>query len=116
MVQMTIQVPDELEAKLRPIQRWVPAILSLGLGGFKTAASETAAEIIGFLSQNPTPEAVAGYHLSDRAQRRLQRLLTLNQAGLLGEGEQRELDEAEEIEHIMVMLKTQVTGALERAE
>jgi hypothetical protein len=48
------------------------------------------------------------FHVSERAQARLQRLLALNEAGLLGEDEQRELDELEQIEHIMVMLKAQL--------
>ena len=36
---------------------------------------------------------------------RLQLLLALSRAGLLGEIEQRELDELEKIEHIFIMLR-----------
>jgi len=105
MAQMTIQVPDELNERLRGIQDWAGAILSLALVGFKTSATQTASEIIEFLSKKPTMREVADFHISDRAQNRLRRLLALNEAGLLGEEEQRELDEMEQIEHIMIMFK-----------
>ncbi|MCB0231786.1 MAG: hypothetical protein KDH90_22130 [Anaerolineae bacterium] len=51
------------------------------------------------------------YHVSDRAQARLQRLLTLNQAGLLAEIEQLELDELQQIEHFVIMLKAQLASS-----
>ncbi len=78
---------------IRPIGYWLPAILEPSLVGFKTPATETAAEIIQFLSENPSPQAVLWYHVSERAHGRLERLLALNEAGLLGEAEHRELDE-----------------------
>ncbi len=110
MVQMTMKVPDELAKRLQHIRSWVPTILELSLVGFKTLATQTASEIITFLSTNPTPQEVLDYHASERSQTRLQQLLTLNKAGLLGETEKQELDELEKIEHILIMLKAQVAG------
>ena len=74
----------------------------------KTPAAEMSAEIIDFLLRNPTQDEVLTYHASDRAQRRLQRLLALNEAGLLSEAEQEELAELDKLEHIVIMLKAQV--------
>jgi len=108
MVQMTMQVPDKLAERIRPIGNWLPTIIELGLVGFKTLATATAAEVIEFLAKNPLPQQVSTYHVSEQAQARLQRLLTLNQAGMLSETEQLELDELEQIEHIIIMLKTQI--------
>jgi hypothetical protein len=108
MVQMTMQVSDKLAQRIRPIGNWLPTIIELGLVGFKTLATATAAEVIEFLIQNPSSQQVATYHVSEQAQARLQRLLTLNQAGLLSEAEQLELDELEQIEHIIIMLKSQI--------
>lgn len=108
MVRMTMQVPNHLAKRLRPIRYWLPTILELGLVGFQTLATETATEIIRFLSTNPTPREVLDYHVSERAQARLQRLLALNTAGILGEMEQLELDELQQIEHIIIMLKAQI--------
>jgi hypothetical protein len=114
MVQMTMQVPNELARRLQPIRYWLPIILELSLVGFKTPATETAAEIIRFLSKNPSPQEVFNHQVSKWAQERLRRLLVLNEAGLLGEIEQLEMDELQQIEHIMIMLKAQVAEQLQQ--
>ena len=114
MVEMTMQVSEELAERLRPIGSWLPTVLELSLVGFKTVAAATATEVIQFLSQEPTPQDVLDYHVSERAQARLQRLLTLNAAGMLGEAEQLELDEMQRIEHIIIMLKAQIAGQVQQ--
>ena len=92
MVQMTMQVPNDLAKRIKPIRYWLPTILELSLVGFKTLATETATEIIQFLSTNPSPQEVHGYPVSNRAQARLRRLLALNEAGMLGEMDKLVLD------------------------
>lgn len=87
---------------------WLSSIIELSLIGFKTLASATAAEVIEFLSKNPSPQEVLGYQVSDAAQKRLQRLLTLNERGLLSEAEQLELDELQQLEHVIIMLKARI--------
>jgi hypothetical protein len=86
----------------------LPTILELSFVGFRTSATETASEVIEFLATAPHEQAVIDFHVSERAQARLQRLLALNSAGLLSEEEQHELDELEQIEHILFMLKTNI--------
>jgi hypothetical protein len=108
MVQMTMQVPDELAKRIQPMSSWLPSIIELSLIGFKTLATATAAEMIEFLSKNPSPQEVLAYHVSDAAQKRLQRLLALNESGLLSEAEQQELDELQQLEHVIVMLKARI--------
>ena len=108
MIEVTVQLPEQLAEQVLPAQKWMPTMLALSLARLKTPASETAAEIVEFLLSNPSAEEVLAYHVSERAQERLGRLLRLNQAGLLGEAEQQELDEIERIEHIMIMLKADV--------
>jgi hypothetical protein len=114
MVQMTVHVSEELAERLRPLGTWLPTVLELSLIGFRTVAAATATEAIEFLSQNPTPQAVLAYHVSERAQTRLQRLLALNAAGMLGEEEQLELDEMQRIEHLLILLKAQIATQLEQ--
>ena len=87
MVDITMQLPDQLAGRIMPARRWLPVVLELSLARFKTPAAATSAEVIDFLLENPSPEDVLSYHVSDRAQRRLQRLLALNTAGLLSEAE-----------------------------
>ncbi len=83
-------------------------MLELSLVEFKTPAVQTASEIIAFLSNGSSPAEAAGYTVSERAQQRLRRLLALNEVGAISLEEQGELDELEQIEHIMLMLKAQV--------
>lgn len=110
MVEVTIQLPEQLAGRVVPLRQWMPTVLELSLVSLRTPAREVSAEIIDFLLANPSPDEVMNYHVSERAQLRLQRLLTLNAAGLLGEAEERELDELQRLEHIIIMLKTQVAG------
>lgn len=110
MVQLTLQVPDELADRIKPMVPWLAVVLELGLLGCRTPAAATAAEVMGFLSQDPTPTQILDFRVSGRAQERLRRLLTLNAAGMLGEEEQVELDELQKIEHIVIMLKAREAG------
>jgi len=110
MVQMTMQVSDKLAKQIQPFGSWLPTIIEISLIGFKTLATITAAEVIYFLST--TAQDLLKYHISEQSQQRLQRLLALNQAGILSQTEQLELDELQQIEHIIIMLKAQVAKTL----
>jgi hypothetical protein len=114
MIDVTVQLPDQLAGQIIPARRWLPAVLELGLARFKTPAAATSSEIIDFLLQNPSVDEVFAYHVSDRAQHRLQRLMAMNGAGLLSEAEQEELNELERLEHILVMVKAQAAEQARR--
>ncbi len=108
MIELTMQVPDKLAMRIQPFGPWLPTVLELSLVGFKTRAAATATEVLSFLETNPTPSAILGHHVSEQKQARLRRLLALNEAGMLSEEEQLEMNELEQVEHIIVMLKAQV--------
>ncbi len=112
MVEMRLQVPEELAQRMQPMGPWLPAVLELGLLGCRTRAAATAAELIELLARNPSPQEVLGFHVSEATQDRSRRLLALNEAGLLGEEEQLELDELDKLEHLVVMLKARVARDL----
>ena len=112
MVQMTMHVPDELAERIQPMSAWLPTIIELSLIGFKTLATATATEVLEVLSKNPCSQVVLDYHVSDAAQARVQRLLTLNEAGLLSEAEQLELDELQRLEHVIIMLKARIAAQI----
>lgn len=112
MVQMMLEVSEDLAERIRPLSAWLPTVLELSLVGCQTQAVATATDVIDFLSTDPTPQEVLAYQVSNDAQSRLRRLLTLNEAGLLSEVETRELDELQQIEHIIIMLKIQIMTRL----
>ncbi len=110
MVHMSLEVPEDLADRIGPLRPWLPTVLSLSLIGFRTQAAAAATELLEFLATGPSPEAILAYQASDESQARLRRLLALNEAGLLGESEQRELDELERIEHVVILLKAEVAS------
>ncbi len=112
MIQVTIQLPDNLAKKVQSMHQWMPSILEISLLGLRTEAAATAADLIGFLCSNPSPQEVMDYHVSEERQNRLERLLTLSGTGLLSSKEQQELDELEEVEHLFVMLKAEISSKL----
>ncbi len=115
MVEMKLRVPDELAQRIRPMGPWLPAVLELGLLGCRTRAAAAAVEVMELLAGNPSPQEVLDFHVSDATQERSRRLLALNEAGLLGDDEQRELDELDQLEHLVVMLKSRVAEDLRQA-
>ncbi len=110
MVQMTMQVSDESEQSYQSIGAWLPAVTELKFIGFKTSATASGTEVIDFLSKNPSPEELIGFHVSESAQIRLRRLSVLNEAGYLSETEQAELNELQHSEHIAVMLRSRAAS------
>jgi len=81
MVEMTVQLPDKLAERCKAIGPWLPTVIELSLSGFKTSAITTVSEVIELLCQNPDPNEVSEFHVSEAAQLRLRRLLTLNEGG-----------------------------------
>lgn len=114
MVEMKLQVPEELAQRMQPMGAWLPTVLELALLGCRTRAAATAVELMELLASNPSPQEVLDFHASEATQARSKRLLALNEAGLLGEEEQRELEELDQLEHLVVMLKTQVAEELQK--
>jgi hypothetical protein len=112
MTAITMEVPEDLARRLAPISTWLPTVLELGLVGFRTPAIQTASEIIALLVTGPAVEEVLAFHVSERAQARLRRLLALEAGGQLSADEQAELDELQRIEHIMIMLKGRLQDQL----
>jgi hypothetical protein len=62
-------------------------------------------EVLEFLISGPTPEQVIAFRPSETTQERISHLLDANRNGALTSEEQAELDEFEQIEHLMRRLK-----------
>ncbi len=108
MIEMTVQVPDALAARIQSFGSWFPTILELSLLDFQTRTKESVSGLIRFLEKNPSSEEVLKYHASEKTHDRLKQLLELNKEGLLCESDNLELDEMEQLEHLVVMLKAKV--------
>jgi hypothetical protein len=106
MVEVTVQLPDKLAAKIGASGMWFPIIIELGTTNFKyPEPAQARAELVEFLSQNPAPRQVSDYFLSDAHQRRLDYLLDLNGEGEIGDAQKEELSEWTKLNHISILLK-----------
>ena len=62
-------------------------------------------DVLNFLLTSPSPQQIIAFHASDAAQERLRYLLEANRSGTLTDTETAELDQAEQIDHFVTMLK-----------
>ncbi len=62
-------------------------------------------EVYHFLASSPTHEEILAFRPSDATQVRIHQLLEANKAGRLTADQQAELDEFEQVEHFVRMLK-----------
>jgi hypothetical protein len=71
-------------------------------------------DLIGFIAAGTTPEAVADFQPSPKAQQRLAALIEREKAGNLSPEEKAELDHFMELEHILRMAKARARQILSR--
>ncbi|MFM5983333.1 MAG: hypothetical protein ACKO9I_22840 [Sphaerospermopsis kisseleviana] len=114
MAQLTIQVPDELANRLQPILHRLPELLSQLIESHTleplTLANSsdlptTCAEVLDFLIQQPTPEQIAKFKVSNQAQNRLETLLEKSRMGTISELENSELEVYEQLDQLMILSK-----------
>ena len=112
MTKITIDVPEDILDSLTQdghdeqiISQRFTSILKLGLTA-NTLAPETYRYVLNFLVSNPTPQQVLDFRPTASMQRRLGDLVGKSSNGQITESEQQELDEYEQIEHLIILLKT----------
>ena len=100
---ITLDLPDDLADRLTADRDRLPEVLALSLG--QPAAARLYRTILTFLANGPTAEQVVAFAPPPEVTERLHTLLEREQAGTLSAAEVAELDELEQIEHLVVMLK-----------
>jgi hypothetical protein len=120
MAELTIHVPDELAQRLEPFQHRLPELLTQLVEALSPRAVSpdvatlvahpmgpplAYAEVLDFLLNRPTPEAIIAFQVSPVAQARICALLEKNREAALNATEAAELDLYEQLEHLMMLLK-----------
>jgi hypothetical protein len=118
MATITLQIPDELAQRLKPLQNRLPELLWQILELTKnpttiepeinTHSGDIPAvyqEVLDFLIKSPIPQDIVNFKVSQQAQTRLQTLLDKNRESILNPMEIAELDVYEQLEHLMILLK-----------
>ena len=122
MTTITLEVPDELAARLAPVRDRLPKLLSIALDllpantplavSAHEAAHPAFNEMIDFLAGGPTPEQIAAFKVSPSTQARLEELLEKNSEDGLTDEVAAELDVFEQINHILLLLKARARTSL----
>lgn len=108
-MQVTIDIPEHLAARLEPQREFLAEILETGLRLRSWAgASALAQEVLDFLASGPRPEEIAAYCPSPAAVERSARLLARNREGALTPAEEAELDEMALLDQLMALIKARV--------
>jgi hypothetical protein len=71
-------------------------------------------EVYYFLASQPTPAQILAFRPSEATQTRIRSLLEANKEGRLTADEQAELDELEQVEHFVRMLKLHTQQMIEQ--
>ncbi len=72
-------------------------------------------ELYHFLASSPSHAEILAFRPSEATQKRIRALLEANKEGRLSVGEQAELDEFEQVEHFVRMLKLYTRQLMEEA-
>jgi len=107
MQTITITVPDELADQLAQMSERLPELLALSLRQPPLPA-RIYREILAFLAGNPTPDEIVAFRPTPEMRERLDVLLLREREGSLTSMERAEIDDFEQAEHLMVMMKAGV--------
>ena len=116
MTTITLELPDELAARLVALRDRLPQLLSIALElspssdvpltlPALTPAHPAFAEMLDFLASGPSPEKIVAFKVSPAAQARLEELLEKNRQEGLTDEEAAELDVYSQVNHILILLK-----------
>ncbi|MFN8488261.1 MAG: hypothetical protein U0350_11750 [Caldilineaceae bacterium] len=106
MTTITLEVPDELAQAIHPVKDRLPEILALGMERLPPAPASVYRYILAFLANAPTAQEIANFRPTSAMEERLRTLLQRERIGELSDVEIQELDEYEQIEHFIIMLKS----------
>lgn len=113
MTTITIEVPDELAARLEPMKNQLVEVLELGVTQFALSQTGLYGDVVDFLASGPKPEEIVAYHPSAAVQERIEQLLAKNRAGLLSPVESSELDEYQSLNYLVTRIKIQARQTLQ---
>ena len=105
MTTITLEVTDDIATSIATTRHRLPEIIALGLNKLSPLPTQVYSYILFFLANGPTKEQLMQFSPTSEMRMRMQELLEKSQTDSLTELEQKELEEYERIEHLIVMLK-----------
>lgn len=114
MVELTIKVSDELAEQIIEKEEQLEEILQIGLRGLGHQNSMLYEEIVQFFASRPSLEDIASLKASEESQLRIRQLLEKNQSGNLSQEELLDLDEIQQLNHMITVLKAKARRQLNK--
>lgn len=117
---MTIQldIPEELAARVRPVEDQLPRILELGLRELNAVpppSYQGVADVVETLASLPTPEEIMALRPSDALQKRISALLEKNRTDALPPSEEQEWEQYQYLEHLVRLAKATASRKLKES-
>lgn len=117
-MRLTLDISDELAARLSSEQARLPQILALGLREINaedTCGFKGLADVLEFLADLPTAEQILALRPSQSLQEEIVRLLELNREAGLSEADERQWRQYQYIEHLVRKAKIRAATQLSRS-
>jgi len=114
-MQMTLDISNELAARLHAEQARLPQIFELGLREMDaegTSGFKGLADVLEFLADLPTPEQILSLRPSPNLQQEIETLLDRNRSTGLSEDEEQQWRQYQYIEHLVRKAKIRATAKL----
>jgi len=104
----TLDIPEDLATRLRPVEQQLPQILELGLRELNAggqAGFNGSADVLEILAELPAPEEVLALRPSQVLQERISTLLQKNRMSRLSPSEEEEWERYQYLEHLVRIAK-----------
>src|SRR2546422_9058140 len=106
-MQLTIDISEELARQVEPEREHLAEILQLGLRLRRAQLSGLRREFLAFLARGPQPAEIVAFKPSDAAVQRARELLWRSKEGALSPGEEAEMEDVAELDHVITQVKAQ---------
>jgi hypothetical protein len=114
-MQLTLDVPDDLADKIRPMQDRLPHILALGLREFEAeglSGFSGVSDVLELLAGLPTPQEILALRPSPALREEIERLLEKNRDTGLAPAEEERWKQIEYLEHLIRKAKIRAAQQL----
>ena len=106
-MQLTIEFPDKLAEQVSAEGQRLADLLARALRPKPPEMSALRREVFSFLARGPRPSEIVAFRPSEAASARMRELLQRNRDGALTPVEEAEMDEIEEIDSMVSLIKAE---------
>jgi hypothetical protein len=112
MTTITLDIPEHLAPLVADLGDQLSLVLEMGVSRLAPISITAYSEAVNFLTQDPTPEAIAEFRFSDVVETRINELLSRNQESQLSLAEEVELDRFEQLEERLQLVKARALAEI----